>query len=96
VPDREQFLIPDPFTNPIPAYPQYDISINFPPPINSPITPRLKVIRMSIRERSSVNKDRPIHQAASGNRHPACSGLDDLRMLEYQRHGESGDDEGAG
>lgn len=50
---------------------------------------------MSIRERSSVDKDCPVHQASSCNRHPARCGLDDLRVLEYQRHGESGDNESA-
>lgn len=47
---------------------------------------------MTWRERSGIDEDRPVHQTATRDGHPARGGFDDLRMLEYQGHGETGDD----
>lgn len=68
------------------------------PNIASPprhLAARLKVVGMAFRKGPCVNQDCSVHQTSSCDRHPARCRLDDLRVLEYQRHSESGDDKGA-
>jgi hypothetical protein len=58
--------------------------------------PSLKVIRMTLRERSRIYQDCPVDQTSTSDGHPARGGFDDLSVLEYQGHGETRDDEGTG